>query len=156
MLKKLKIITIILLCPLCFFAQKQEDVQKIQSEYDLTKLRSLEESLKNKAKKEREEALKMAKQKGWKTVIYDKKGRSMHLRRTENGKPLYYTSYNTDAAISTRTNFLHTGGSLGLNLMGDNMTIYVWEAENGVGNIYHQEFDGSGGNNYPLVIMIQM
>ncbi len=70
---------------------------------------------------------------------------------TENGTLLYYTSYNIDAAISTRTNFLHTGGGLGLNLNGDGMLIHVWDSDKAV-NPDHQEFDGVGGTNRVTVM----
>jgi len=61
------------------------------------------------------------------------------------GTPIYYTLHNVDAAISTRTNHLNIGGSLGLNLDGQNMLIGVWDG--GPTRPSHQEFDGPGGNN---------
>lgn len=40
---------------------------------------------------------------------------------------------------------MNSGGSLGLNLNGNDMTTHVWDG--GIARPSHQEFDGSGGNN---------
>lgn len=63
-----------------------------------------------------------------------------------NGNPVYVTTSNESAAVSTQTNQLKTGGELGLNLSGQGLVCYVWEA-NGVPRLTHQEFDGPGGQN---------
>lgn len=63
----------------------------------------------------------------------------------EDGTPIYYTTYNDDAAISTRANYLNTGGGLGLDLNGDDLTAHVWDG--GLARSTHQEYDGAGGNN---------
>src|SRR5690606_13088119 len=62
-----------------------------------------------------------------------------------DGSLIYYTTFNVNAAKSTRTNHLNSGGSLGLNLMGHNMTAHVWDG--GLARTTHQEYDGAGGNN---------
>ncbi len=67
------------------------------------------------------------------------------LIKVENGVPFYYVIDNVAAAASTRTNHLNIGGSLGLNLDGQNMTVGVWDG--GPIQTSHQEFDGPGGNN---------
>ena len=40
------------------------------------------------------------------------------MRLAKDGSPIYYELDNVDAAVSTRANFLNTGGGLGLNLDG--------------------------------------
>ncbi|MFN3757014.1 MAG: S8 family serine peptidase [Flavobacterium sp.] len=55
-----------------------------------------------------------------------------------DGTPLYYSINNTDAAASTRTNHLNSGGSLNLNLNGEGMTVGVWDG--GPTRISHVEF----------------
>src|SRR5690606_26249794 len=40
---------------------------------------------------------------------------------------------------------LHSGGSLGLNLMGQNMRAYIWDG--GHARASHQEYHGAGGSN---------
>ena len=86
----------------------------------------------------------MAKTNNWPTII-EKDGKYAEIQKVVDGKPIYYTTYNVDAAISTRTNHLNSGGSLGLNLNGQNMTAYVWDG--GIARASHQEYDGAGGSN---------
>lgn len=49
------------------------------------------------------------------------------MKIDESGTPIYYTNNNADAAKSTRANYLNSGGSLGLNLNGENMVVGVWD-----------------------------
>ncbi|WP_435260984.1 S8 family serine peptidase [Tenacibaculum sp. nBUS_03] len=126
-------------------AQTKSEIKEICSQYDLTKLNVMKQKYQDNASKEKQKALKLAKRKGWKTKFTSKDGRMLELQRVVGGKPIYYTTFNIEAAKSTRTNHLNSGGSLGLNLMGQNMTAYVWDG--GVANPAHQEYDGAGGNN---------
>jgi hypothetical protein len=64
---------------------------------------------------------------------------------TDDGTPIYYRTYNANAAISTRANFLNTGGGLGLDLNGDDMVGHIWDG--GLARSTHQEYDGAGGSN---------
>jgi Subtilase family/Secretion system C-terminal sorting domain len=64
---------------------------------------------------------------------------------SEEGMPIYYRTYNTAAAESTRADWLNTGGGLGLDLNGDNLVAHVWDG--GHARITHQEYDGVGGTN---------
>ncbi|MCH3881374.1 immunoglobulin-like domain-containing protein [Tenacibaculum aquimarinum] len=126
-------------------AQKQEDINKIKSRYNLEKLQTLKTSFKQKASSDKQNAIQMAQQRGWKTKFTTEDGRMLELQRVVNGKPIYYTTFNVDAAKSTRTDHLNNGGSLGLNLMGQNMTAHVWDG--GLARTSHQEYDGAGGTN---------
>ncbi|MCH2489510.1 MAG: S8 family serine peptidase [Flavobacteriales bacterium] len=77
---------------------------------------------------------------------YNEDGSFSELQKiTANGIPIYYEVHNVDAAISTRANYLNTGGGLGLTVDGDDMTAHVWDG--GPTRPTHQEFDGAGGNN---------
>jgi hypothetical protein len=133
-----------------FFAQfsfAQTDEQKLQltQSYDKAKLSAIEVSFGDKAQAEKEEAVRMAAQQGWALQIQTQDGRFQELQKVVNGKPIYYTTFNVDAARSTRTNHLNSGGSLGLSLMGQNMTAHVWDG--GIARASHQEYDGAGGSN---------
>lgn len=71
---------------------------------------------------------------------------------TLNGIPLYHRSHNNNSAVTIRANQLHTGGSLGLDLNGQNMIAGVWEAENGYPLTTHLDLSGritiiDGGSN---------
>src|SRR5690606_13995607 len=63
----------------------------------------------------------------------------------EDGSPIYFQTFNANAAISTRANYLNSGGGLGLNLNGDDLTAHIWDG--GLARSTHQEYDGAGGNN---------
>ena len=55
-----------------------------------------------------------------------------------NNKPIYYSNNNLSAAKVTKINTLHNGGSLGLNLEGQNMIVGVWDGGFALKN--HVEF----------------
>ena len=128
------------------FAQNAEQRQKISSTYSKAKLSQLAKQFSQEAATGKEAALKMAAEKGWEVMRKNQDGTFDELMAlTPEGSPLYYTIHNVDAAASTRTNHLNIGGSLGLNLDGQNMTVGVWDG--GPIQTTHQEFDGPGGNN---------
>ncbi|WP_432411641.1 S8 family serine peptidase [Rasiella sp. SM2506] len=64
---------------------------------------------------------------------------------SEEGIPIYFRTFNSAAAASTRANWLHTGGGMGLQLNGDNLVAHVWDG--GHARITHEDYDGAGGNN---------
>ncbi|AXG69098.1 PII-type proteinase [Kordia sp. SMS9] len=128
------------------FGQTDAEKQKIVSQYDLQALGTLENKLTTQQAQEKQRAIQLAQQNGWeiRTTLPD--GTLVELQRvTADGQPVYYRTFNVDAARSTRTDHLNAGGSLGLNLMGQNMTAYVWDG--GVARASHQEYDGAGGTN---------
>ncbi len=131
-------------------APNRLEIEKIRQGYNLVKLEKIQQHLKTVAKQEKKLALQIAKQRGWEEKIFLDDGRMLELQKVDNGKPIYYTTFNVDAARSTRTDHLHSGGSLGLNLMGQGMTAYVWDG--GGTRITHQEFDGAGGTNRVSII----
>lgn len=60
-----------------------------------------------------------------------------------DGRPVYRTTDNINSAKATKTNSLHTGGDLGLNLNGNGMLIGVWDGGSALKT--HVEFQ-SGDN----------
>ena len=142
---KLLIIGVFFAFSLNLHAQKQVELKKISAKYNQKTLSTLENKLKEKSSFEKEKALKIAKKKGWDVRFTNKKGELLELQKVVNGKPIYYTTFNVAAAKSTRTNHLNSGGSLGLNLMGQNMIAHVWDG--GLARTSHQEYDGAGGTN---------
>ncbi|PTX64211.1 putative secreted protein (Por secretion system target) [Kordia periserrulae] len=128
------------------FGQTDAEKQKIVSQYDLQTLGTLENKFSTEQQQEKQRAIELARQNGWeiRTTLPD--GTLIELQKvTADGQPVYYRTFNVDAARSTRTDHLNSGGSLGLNLMGQNMTAYVWDG--GVARATHQEYDGPGGTN---------
>jgi hypothetical protein len=139
-----------LLCMQFSFAQTDAEKQRLTQSYDNAKLSAIEISFQDKTRAEKDEAYRIAAQRGWDVQIQMQDGRFLELQRVVDGKPIYYTTFNVDAARSTRTNHLNSGGSLGLNLMGQNMTAGVWDG--GGTRTTHQEFDGPGGTNRVTII----
>jgi hypothetical protein len=117
--------------------------QKVISSTNVEKLNSLKLSLKEKFVQEKDKALQLAKENDWE-VKGEKDGQFFELIKvSKDGYPFYYTTYNANAAISTRANTMHNGGLLGLNIEGQGMTAHVWDA--GLALATHQEYDGIGG-----------
>jgi hypothetical protein len=125
-------------------AQTQRQKDQITSRYDKQKIQELESNFVKKANEEKQAAIQLANVNNWPLII-ETDGKKAELQKVVNGQPIYYTTFNVDAAKSTRTDHLNSGGSLGLNLMGDNMTAHVWDG--GLARASHQEYDGAGGNN---------
>lgn len=127
------------------FGQTADEIKKITANYDTAALQSLSEQYHAQFLADKEYAEKKAAELNLPLVI-EKDGSYKELQKIlPDGTPIYYTTFNLDAARSTRTNHLQAGGSLGLNLMGQNMTAHIWDAK--VARITHQEYDGPGGNN---------
>lgn len=138
--------TVVTLCSSFLFGQTATQKTEIRKDYNQQELLQLEQELKKKSEDSKERALQLATVNGWPLSLETPDGSFAELQGVdENDNPLYYITSNTDAAESTRTNHLNSGGSLGLNLNGDNMTAYVWDG--GLARASHQEYDGAGGTN---------
>jgi len=123
------------------YSQTEQQKKQIIKSYDLNKLKQLEEQFSLNDRIEKENAIKVAKTKGWPIIKYNKDGTFDELQRLRiDGTPVYYTTYNEDAAISTRANFMHNGGGLGLNVEGQGMTAYVWDG--GATRPTHEDYSG--------------
>ena len=128
------------------YGQTLQEQKQITKDYDHEKLNQLKNEYQLKAEKEKQLALDMAEANGWEIIKTFPDGSFGELQRvTADGHPIYYVTSNVDAARSTRTNHLNSGGSLGLNLNGQSMIAHVWDG--GIARTTHQEYDGAGGNN---------
>ncbi|WP_298542226.1 S8 family serine peptidase [uncultured Aquimarina sp.] len=127
-------------------AQSPAQKSQIMQNSNVSKLNQLQVQNAEKAATQKKAAIQAAKKNGWPIKTRLKDGTFSELQRLAfDGSPIYYTTFNVDAAESTRTNHLNIGGSLGLNLDGQNMTAHVWDG--GHARASHQEYDGAGGNN---------
>lgn len=124
------------------FSQTKEEIKNITKGYNSEWLTdfSKEQTLISNIRKD--EAIRFAKINNLPITFIGKNGSFSEIQKIENGNPIYYSTNNMDAARSTRTNFLHSGGNLGLNIEGQNMTAYVWDG--GLARTTHVEFDVSG------------
>lgn len=110
------------------FGQSPEEVREIVQNYDLKLLNEKEEYYRKQEEIEKKKAIAAAKINNWPITIVKEDGSIAELMKlTPDGYPIYYSTENVNAARSTRTNHLHSGGSLGLNLEGQGMTVRVWD-----------------------------
>lgn len=127
-------------------AQTTAERQFIQSKSNISQLNTLETNFNEKYQSQKQEAIQIASAQNIPVRVNLEDGGFAELQRfADDGSPIYYRTYNVDAARSTRTNHLNIGGSLGLSLDGQNMTAYVWDG--GHARVSHQEYDGAGGTN---------
>jgi subtilisin-like proprotein convertase family protein len=116
-------------------AQTEQEVQKIIAHYDLEYLKELQLQFAKKQKIEKAKALEAAKINNWQEFRTNSNGSVDELMKlAADGTPLYYSTNNLAAAISTRASFLQ---SL-YNLKGQGMTARVWDG--GKVRASHQEF----------------
>jgi hypothetical protein len=104
---------------------------------------SLARQLEAESRYKKEEAERMAREKGWVIRQVFPDGRIIELMELgPNGIPQYYTTFNAVAAATTNTDDLWVGGSSGLNLTGSGFRIGQWEG--GGVRASHREFDDDG------------
>jgi trimeric autotransporter adhesin len=126
-------------------AQTTEQTQKLISRYNLQALQQLESNFQKSYESQKQKTLAAISSRGLARTITLEDGGLAELQFIEDdGTPIYFRTFNVAAARSTRANHLNTGGTLGLNLDGQNMIARVWDA--GIARITHQEYDGPGGN----------
>lgn len=83
--------------------------------------------------------LTYTKENGLPVISYDDKGNIIQMVDIDvYGQPVYRTTFNAGAAITTGVVKLRQGGGLGLNLEGSGITLGIWDG----GPVYdHSEFD---------------
>jgi len=78
-----------------------------------------------------------------KQIVRTESGKTFVMYDIINNKPVYRSLDNDEAAIATKTNQLHSGGNLGLNLDGAGITVVVWDG--GPIETTHTEFQNAAG-----------
>jgi subtilase family protein len=121
-----KIITGFLLATLCIAgaasAQPRSTVATV-------KLQALHEQLQKQGQADQAAAAALAKQLGIPQRRVLPNGKVLELQRvTPNGRPIFYITNNYDAADTVSTDEVWPGGSVGLNLTGNGLTIGEWDA----------------------------
>lgn len=128
--KYLLLFSILFVC-CSIYGQSKEDVKKITAQYDMAKLKEREAFYLKKAHAEKAKAIEAARAKNWPIyTIKDDGSISELMRLSPEGLPIYYATDNVNAAKTTRANHLNTGGSLGLTLNGQGMTVREWDGGN--------------------------
>ncbi|MBD3290516.1 tandem-95 repeat protein, partial [candidate division KSB1 bacterium] len=118
------------------FAQRK---QLLKQHTQTTKLEQLSEEFSNQSQQARQNAIEVAREKGWMVRKTLEDGTIFELQRlSPTGLPIYYKTTNLDAARTVSTDKVWSGGSAGLNLGGSGMIIGEWDGA-GV-RTTHQEF----------------
>ena len=128
------------------FSQTEAQKQEITSRYNQEELDALQKRLVAKNQHQKQETNNLATQRGLQKRVVLADGGVAELQYiADDGSPIYYRTFNVNAAKSTRADYLNSGGGLGLSIDGQNMTAYVWDG--GHARVSHQEYDGAGGSN---------
>lgn len=109
-------------------AQTKQQEKQITSRYDLTELEKIKTQFQAKEAANKLSVLAYVRERNVQSKITLPDGGVAEWQRIDpDGTAIYYRTFNVAAALSTRTNHLNTGGSLGLNLMGLNLRAHVWD-----------------------------
>lgn len=143
-MKKRNLLFLVLGLPMVAFGQTKEERERIASfsnKEGNTKL-ALELKQEDDQRKLRLSNYLAANPFVKKVIKDDESGRLEIMDVLPNGEIIYAKTDNAGSAITSRANRLYSGGSLGLNIQGQNMTAGVWDG----GNIRytHQEFMVNG------------
>lgn len=131
------IFTLVLLQSAHTFSQTEKEAQDIIKNYDLKKIKKLEEYHTKKAAAEKQEALEAAKKNNWPEFRFGTDGSVSELMKlTPDGFPVYFSQDNVNAAKSTRANILQNT----YNVKGEGMVGRIWDG--GKVRASHQEFGG--------------
>jgi serine protease AprX len=109
------------------FAQTPEQRAEIVKTYDLDKIQALEQKLKLQHDENYRKALELAQVNGWPLRFVEDGRVSVLSGITKDNFPLYKTTDNAGAATTARVDAIRSGGSLGLDLNGQNMIMGIWE-----------------------------
>ena len=126
-MKRIVLIVVLSIASYTLFAQTPSERQQIIVSYDQTKINGLKQALIEKNNLEKQEVDEYIARTGTPRVNKLENGGTMELRKIIDGQPVYISTNNENSAIATRTNFLHPGGGLGLNLEGQNMHVATWD-----------------------------
>lgn len=130
-----------LLITFSMVAQTVDERKKIVSTYDFAKNSKFKTELRLRFEREKLFTDNFLKTNPLPLTYITREGAFAELQFvTEQGTPIYYMTNNTGAGITTRANRLYTGGTLGLNVNGQNMIAGVWDG--GGVRTTHNDFGG--------------
>jgi len=136
---KNKLLFILLLSGLMISAQNTVTGSSDEKERDSEKIIKLINRLKESESKKDARIEEFIKLNPETKKTYHKNGKVNVIFDIVNNVPVYISNENRAAGIATKTNSLYPGGSLGLDLEGEGMTIGVWEV-GGYPLVNHVEF----------------
>lgn len=110
------------------------------TEHDRLILLELADSFHQESTAARIRARQEAQLRGWPVQFTSREGVGHSLQRIENGLPLYYRTYNRNAAVTSGANKLHPRAARRLFLTGQPMLAGVWDE----GRVYHNHLEFGG------------
>ncbi|OMP31601.1 S8 family serine peptidase [Mangrovimonas sp. DI 80] len=133
-MKKITLIALIL-AQVSVMAQDAKSIEKYLKQEDKVKLIELSEKI----KMDSDRSLREARKKYTDTISVNGKRATLKGLRID-GSPIYITSFNAGAATTVKADELYEGGSLGLDLSGNGLTLGLWEGD--AVRKTHQELTG--------------
>jgi len=121
-------------------AQTPAQKERMLKDMDVVRLKELAAKYDKEFKEKQAEAFRLAQINNWPTEIKENGTVAKLTEVTPEGSPVYTTTYNLGSTITSRVNHLHPGGSLGLNLKGQNMAVGVWDGDYPLSS--HVDFTG--------------
>lgn len=110
------------------FCQTDDQKRTIISNTNVFALNELSENIqKNEKAKSEMIDLFLSNNPGFKKRFNTEDGALYEIKDIIDGKPVYVSNQNQNAALATKTSKLHNGGSLGLNLEGQDMLLGIWD-----------------------------
>lgn len=110
------------------FSQTQLQKQQITKDYNVNRMENMAVQLANKSEMQRQKALSFAKANNLPVVIEKENGEKAFLySMDENGKLLYIKTFDKASQITMGSPDLYAGGSLGLEIEGEDMLGAVWD-----------------------------
>ncbi len=133
-------------------AEKSKAMETIRKNTDIIALSQKTRELNEKYLREKKEVEQWLKKAKMEKYVRLKNGKILWIKKIKNGRPVFYSTYNIIAAITTSTNKVQPGGESNLNLDGDylgGMDMGIWDG--GIPNKDHVEFTDQY-NNHHLII----
>ena len=109
------------------FGQTAEERAQITKDYDQVKLEELRLEFQQEYEIRMERATRLAKENGWPLRKSFEDGSSGALYDVIDNEPIYMSTDNRIAGLMQGANELWNGGSLGINIEGQNMEVGVWD-----------------------------
>jgi hypothetical protein len=126
-------------------AQDKEVRNALISKYDKSASGHLFDKIKTETKIDRQKVLEYRKLYGVELKKASKGGRLLELKQIDDfGTPIYYTTFNEGARITSQVDALQEKKELGVELFGQNMIVAIIDGQTAFLN--HQEFLGEEGS----------
>lgn len=109
-------------------AQTQQQRKKITSNYDVAKSSILAKKVQTITKENYDRAMLLAKKHNWPlTIDFEDGGFGELVGVIDGDTPMYNRTFNKGGVSTIYADKVHSGGSAGLDLNGENMTVGVWD-----------------------------